>query len=273
MDSAHTTPARLCPVTRLFGERDPSLALTGPARIGLMLYGLVAYLAFFVTILYAIGFVTGFAVPKTIDSGPGGPVAHAIFVNGAILALFVVQHTIMARPWFKRRWTRVIPAPIERSTFVIAASAILLALFWQWRPMPEVVWNVDATWARVALHATAFVGWATVFASSFMVSHWDLFGLRQTFLPALGRRYVPLPFKITGLYRLVRHPLMLGFLIAFWATPTMTMGHLFFSVMTTAYIIVGVSIEERDLVAHFGDRYREYQERVPAVVPGWTKKD
>jgi protein-S-isoprenylcysteine O-methyltransferase Ste14 len=273
MDSAHTTPARLCPVTRLFGERDPSLALTGPARIGLMLYGLVAYLAFFVTILYAIGFVTGFAVPKTIDSGTGGPVAHAILVNGAILALFVVQHTIMARPWFKRRWTRVIPAPIERSTFVIAASAILLALFWQWRPMPEVVWNVDATWARVALHATAFVGWATVFASSFMVSHWDLFGLRQTFLPALGRRYVPLPFKITGLYRLVRHPLMLGFLIAFWATPTMTMGHLFFSVMTTAYIIVGVSIEERDLVAHFGDRYREYQERVPAVVPGWTKKD
>ncbi len=235
---------------------------------GLVLaYGLLAYLAFFVTILYAIGFVANWLVPKSIDTGGGTVPAIAIPINASLLLLFAVQHTIMARPAFKRWWTMFCPPSIERSTFVFAASACLGLLFWQWRAMPEIVWEVQHPAGRLALNALMLLGFAIVFAASFMVSHWDLFGLRQTWARFRARRYEPIGFRVVGLYRLVRHPLMLGFLIAFWATPTMTQGHLLFSALVTGYIFVGLWFEERTLIGELGEHYRQYKRHVPSVVP------
>jgi protein-S-isoprenylcysteine O-methyltransferase Ste14 len=238
------------------------------SRIGVFIFGLVAYAMFFATITYAIGFVSGLVVPKTIDSGTAGSVGISLLINAAMLMLFVVQHTIMARPAFKRWWTRIIPQSVERSIFVALASAILMLTFWQWRPVPYVIWDLSMyPIARYTLLAISLAGWAIVFLSSFMVSHFDLFGLRQVWLKLRGRPYEHVEFRLVGFYKLVRHPLMVGFLIAFWATPTMTIGHLFFATLTTLYIVFGTWIEERDLLASFGDTYRDYQQRVRAFVP------
>jgi methanethiol S-methyltransferase len=237
------------------------------SRALILLYGIFGYGLFLFTILFAIGFIGNFAVPKSIDSGEPGPWPEAFVVNGLLLALFVVQHTVMARPAFKRWWTQFIPTAIERSTFVILASAILLLLFWQWRPMPAVLWHVDQPWLAGMLFAIQLSGWAIVFYSSFLIDHFDLFGLRQVVLHARGVRYEQHPFLERSLYKVVRHPLMAGFLVAFWATPTMTIGHLFFALMTTGYIFFGVWMEERDLVHQHAPAYDAYRQRTPMLVP------
>lgn len=237
------------------------------ARAATMAYGLIAYAAFFITINYAIGFVGNWLVPKSIDSGPAGPVVPSLLINAALLMVFVLQHTIMARPAFKAWITHHIPRSVERSTFVLAASAALGLVFWQWRPAPQVLWSAEAPWLRYTLSAISLCGWATVFLASFMVSHFDLFGLRQTWLRFRDRAYRPVGFRLVGLYKLVRHPLMLGFIIAIWATPDLTVGHLFFAVMVSLYIAMGIWFEERDLVREHGEDYLKYRRGVRAIVP------
>lgn len=237
------------------------------ARAGIFAFGLVAYLAFFVTICWGIAFVGNWIVPKTIDSGTPGPIIPSLLINGSILLLFVVQHTIMARPAFKRWWTRIVPAPMERSIFVLLASGILLLLFWQWRPLPTVVWEFTHPVAVYGLSALSLLGWGIVFLSSFLINHFDLFGLRQAWFALRARAYKPVGFRLTFLYRLVRHPLMVGFLIAFWSTPVMTVGHLFFAIMTTGYILFGTHVEERDLIAEHGQAYLDYRKRVRGLIP------
>jgi protein-S-isoprenylcysteine O-methyltransferase Ste14 len=235
-------------------------------------YGLVAYAAFFVTFLYAIGFVSSLGVPKAINDGPVGPAGTAILVNVLLLGLFAVQHTIMARPAFKAWWTRIIPKPIERSTFVLAASACLLLLFWLWRPLPSSIWHVENAVGRGVLIGISMVGWAIVLYSSFLIDHFDLFGLRQVVLHARGIEYRHHPFVERSLYRLIRHPLMAGFIIAFWVTPDMTVGHLLFAGVTTAYILFGITVEERDLVKFLGDDYLAYRRRTPMLIPHPTRR-
>lgn len=230
-------------------------------------YGVFAYVVFFVTILYAMGFVANVVVPKSIDSGETGPVLAAVLINSLLLGSFAVQHTIMARRSFKRWITRYIPAPIERSTFVLAASAILLITFWQWRPMTGIVWQVEGEAAQFTLNAVHWFGWFLVFFSTFLINHFDLFGLRQVYLEFRNRPFQPLAFRMTGLYKLIRHPLLLGFLIAFWSAPVMTEGRLLFAALTSAYILVGIQFEERDLAHTHGEAYREYQRKVPMLIP------
>jgi len=230
-------------------------------------YGVLVYGVFLVTFLYAIGFVGNWIVPKSIDTGSSVSLGEAICVNVLLLALFAIQHTIMARPAFKLRWARILPQPIERSTFVLLASLLLGLAFWQWRPIPETVWQVDAPAGRVILNALSLMGWIIVLYGSFLIDHFDLFGLRQVFLYLRGKPYSHPPLKMVSLYRFVRHPLMLGFLIAFWATPSMTQGHLLFAVVTTAYIFFGIQIEERDLQKILGDDYRRYREETSMIVP------
>lgn len=241
------------------------------SRILALLYAVVAYAAFLVTFLYAVGFVGNFVVPKSIDSGVAPPTGQALVVNLLLLALFAVQHSGMARIGFKRWWTRFIPEPVERSTYVLVSSLVLALLYWLWQPMPGVVWNVENAVGAGVLWALFAAGWLIVFFSSFMIDHFDLFGLRQVMHYLRQRPYTPPEFKETLMYRLVRHPLMLGFLIAFWATPTMTVGHLLFAAMTTAYILVALQLEERDLVHFHGEDYRRYQSRVSMICP-WPRK-
>ena len=231
------------------------------------LYGLVAYVAFFVAILYAIGFVTGLFVPKTIDSGPGGSPLEAVVIDVLLMALFAVQHSVMARPQFKKWWTQFVPSAIERSTYVLFASLVLLLLFWQWRPIPDVLWQVANPQIAQALMALGLIGWVIVFTSTFLINHFELFGLHQVTNNLVGKPMPKMHFRTPVLYNLVRHPIYLGFIIAFWATPTMTVGHALFAAVTTAYIFVGIALEEHDLVGIFGDEYLRYRKRVAMIVP------
>jgi protein-S-isoprenylcysteine O-methyltransferase Ste14 len=237
-----------------------------------VLYGGFCYTVFLVTFLYAIAFVAGVGVPKHIDNGPSAPLMTALSINIALLALFAVQHSGMARPAFKQWWTRFVPQPIERSTFVLVSSLVLLLMFWQWRPLPQLVWHVENGLAEGFLWAISLLGWLLVLTSSFTIDHFELFGLRQVWLHARRRSAKDEPFVLRAMYRIVRHPLMLGFLIAFWVTPVMSLGHLLFAVVVTGYIVVAVKfLEERDLVAVHGDAYRDYQRRVPMLLP-WRKR-
>ena len=232
-----------------------------------VLYGVFAYVLFLVTVLYAIGFVGNFWVPKSIDSGHEGSLLTVLNVDLALLALFAVQHSVMARPAFKRWWTRLVPMAVERSTYVIFASGALMLLFWQWRPIVMPIWTIENAAVRAVLDVMYWMGWVLVFASTFLINHFDLFGLRQVFARALNRT-IPAPvFRTPLLYRLVRHPLYLGFLIAFWSTPDMTAGHLVFAIGTTGYILVAIYLEERDLMVAFGERYRRYRREVRMLLP------
>jgi len=236
------------------------------------LYGLVSYLVFFGTFLYAIDFVEGLVVPKTIDTGTVVPFAEALIVNLLLMSLFAVQHSLMARKQFKEWWTQYVPKSVERSTYVLLASLALVLLFWQWRPMPAVVWQIaDPTIAK-SIMALSFVGWLLVLTSTFLINHFELFGLHQVANNLVGRDMPPVRFKTPVLYKLVRHPIYLGFIIAFWAAPTMTVGHLLFAAVTTTYIFVGIFLEERDLTELFGDEYRRYRERVSMIVPSLARR-
>jgi protein-S-isoprenylcysteine O-methyltransferase Ste14 len=241
------------------------------ARLSALCYGIGAYAAFLVTILYAIGFVGNFLVPKSIDAGTPASVGEAIGVNLLLLALFAVQHSVMARPSFKRWWTRFVPRSVERSTFVLFASLALLLLYWQWRPLPQPIWSVGGA-AGVVLQASFWLGWALVFASTFLIHHFELFGLRQV-VAAWARRTLPEPtFKTPLFYRYVRHPIYVGFLLTFWSTPLMSAGHLLFALATTGYILIGIQLEERDLIAHFGSQYLQYRARVNMLLPAPARR-
>ncbi|MBZ9921978.1 isoprenylcysteine carboxylmethyltransferase family protein [Mesorhizobium sp. BR1-1-7] len=239
-------------------------------RIFAFIYGLAAYLLFFGTIVYAIGFVSGLVVPKAIDTGAVAPLAEALIVNVLLMSLFAVQHSVMARRQFKKWWTRRIPKPIERSTYVLLASLALDLLFWQWRPIPAVLWQVTDPTVATAILGMSFVGWVLVFTSTFLINHFELFGLHQVANNFVGRDMPSVRFRTPVLYKFVRHPIYLGFIIAFWMAPIMTFGHLFFAAVTTAYILVGISLEERDLIEMFGDEYRRYRSRVSMLIP-WRK--
>jgi len=235
-------------------------------RVIAFVYGVVAYAIFFVTFLYAAGFVGNVVVPKSLDGTPVGPLGTSLLVDLGLLGLFAVQHSVMARPAFKRMWTRIVPEPVERSTYVLASSVALLLLFWQWRPLGGVVWTIDSPVGRALMHAGFAFGWGLVLVTTFLINHFDLFGLRQVWLHLRGRPYTSLPFKTPGPYRLVRHPLYVGWFFAFWSTPTMTTTHLLFALATTAYILIAIQLEERDLVT-FHPEYAEYRRRVPMLIP------
>ena len=230
-------------------------------------YGAAAYLLFLAAFLYLVGFVGNICVPRTVDHGLSAPIGRAILVNMLLLGVFGVQHSVMARPGFKRWWARFIPASTERSTYVWLSNAVLLLLYWQWRTIPAVIWHVELPAGRLAVWVLFWLGWVTALASTFLINHFDLFGLRQVYLAWREKPYTNIGFHTRLLYRLVRHPLMLGFLMAFWSAPTMTAGHLLFAFGMTGYILIAVQLEERDLVAALGDQYRDYRRDVPMLLP------
>jgi methanethiol S-methyltransferase len=240
-------------------------------RITVFLYGIVCYALGVASLLYLICFVGNFVVPKTIDSATFGATvaatAPAVLIDLILVALFALQHSIMARPGFKERWTRIVPKPAERSTYVLITALVLALLFWQWQPITGVVWHVEGTVGKGLLLALFWLGWAILFASTFMINHFDLFGLRQVYLRLKGQPYQPVPFVKRALYRFVRHPIMLGVLIGFWATPAMSVGHLLFAAATTGYVFIGIFLEEHDTRQALGDSYEHYRRATPMIVP------
>lgn len=241
------------------------------SRISTFLYGVVCYVAFLATFLYAVGFLGNFGVPKSIDSGAQLPFSQALAINAALLGLFAVQHSLMARPWFKKAWTRIVPAAAERSTYVLFSSLALIYLFWKWQPMGGEIWNVTNGPGRIILNALFAAGWLAVLITTFLIDHFDLFGLRQVWLKLVGRPYTEPAFRTPGPYQLVRHPLYVGWLLVFWSAPVMTSAHMVFAIATTAYILVAIQFEERDLVrAH--QEYAEYRRRVPMILPIGSSK-
>jgi protein-S-isoprenylcysteine O-methyltransferase Ste14 len=255
--------SRVTKPARLRGAGRPQLARL-PALV-ILLYAAAVYLLFLGVLGYAAGFFAGFGVPKGIDQGPRTAVPVAVGIDLLLLLLFAVQHTVMARPWFKRRWTRIVPEPAERASFVLATSLVLVLLFWLWRPVGGTAWNLPGPGAG-AVWAAYAAGWAVAVSSTFLISHFDLFGLRQAWLHAHRARYSPPPFTERGLYRRIRHPLMAGFLIVFWSAPTMTAGHLLFAATATGYILAGIAFEEHDLTQSLGETYAAYRARVPALI-------
>jgi protein-S-isoprenylcysteine O-methyltransferase Ste14 len=240
-------------------------------RSAALVYGVLAYMIFLGTFLYMIGFVGNWVVPKSIDSGSAGPLGEALLINLALVGLFAVQHSVMARGGFKRHWIKLVPPPVERSTFVLITSLLLGLLFWQWRPMPGLVWEIEGLAGRLGLWVLCAGGWGLVLLATFMIDHFDLFGLRQVHLHAQGKAYLPPTFKVSMIYGRVRHPLLLGFIIAFWATPQMTVGHLTFALATTVYMLIAIQIEERDLIRFHGDSYRHYRGKVPMLLPSFRR--
>jgi protein-S-isoprenylcysteine O-methyltransferase Ste14 len=236
-------------------------------RLLFFAYGVASYLIFLATFLYAIAFVGGFLVPSRLDGELRTSLPEALAIDGVLLTIFAVQHSVMARRWFKERWTQIVPWTIERSTYVLCASLALLLLFWQWRPIGIPIWSVADAGARAVLWTLFAAGWATVLTVTFLINHFDLFGLRQVWLPLMGRPYTRVSFRTPLPYRFVRHPLYFGFLLAFWMTPTMTLAHLVFAVATTAYIVLAIQFEERDLVAEHGAEYERYRRTVPMLLP------
>jgi len=232
-------------------------------------YGVASYVLFLGTFLYALAFVGGCPlIANRLDGPLTGSLGTAIAVNCALLAVFAVQHSVMARPWFKERWTQFVPWSIERSTYVLLSSLALILLFWQWRPIGIEIWTVENPVGQIALWTAFALGWGLVLVSTFLINHFDLFGLRQVTLPLLGKPYTPVSFRTPWLYRQVRHPLYVGWLLAFWATPTMTLAHLLFAIATTAYILLAIQFEERDLVTEHGKSYEDYRRNVPMLIPG-----
>lgn len=241
-------------------------------RAAPVIYGFASYLIFSLSFAYTPAFLGNFLVPKTIDAGPDNAPVHAMLVDAALLGIFAIQHSVMARPQFKIWWTRLVPRPVERSTYVLLASLALALLYWQWRPLTATIWTVENDALVQALNVGFWLGWALVFISTCLISHLELFGLQQVFDRFLGRKAASLQFKTPALYRFVRHPLYLGFLIAFWSTPHMTLGHFVFAAATTAYIFIGIFLEERDLLAHFGEQYANYRRRVSMIIPWPPRK-
>src|SRR5512146_3077745 len=241
-------------------------------RVLALLYGVVVYAAFFATFVYAIGFIGNLLVPRNIDNGPVVGTTEAVIVDLVLLSLFAIQHSVMARMGFKRVWTKLIAWQIERSTYVLASTAVLALLMWQWRPIPNVIWQVQNPTGILVLKALYLLGWAGLLLSTFLINHFDLFGLNQVYRYFRGQALKPLPFKTPALYKMGRHPIYLCFLVSFWSAPTMTAGHLLFTVMTTGYILVGIQFEERDLVHHYGEQYRAYKRMVPMIVPWFFRR-
>jgi protein-S-isoprenylcysteine O-methyltransferase Ste14 len=236
-------------------------------RSAFFAYGVACYLVFLASFLYAIAFIGNLGTPTALDAPAAGSVARALAIDAGLLALFALQHSIMARKGFKQRWTRLVPRPIERSTYVLFSSLALILLFWQWQPIGGLVWSVESAAAAAVLRTLFAFGWLLVLVATFLIDHFDLFGLRQVWLYLIGQPYTARPFTTPGPYRLVRHPLYVGWFFAFWATPTMTVAHLVFAIATSAYILIAIQLEERDLVREFGRTYEDYRRRVPMLVP------
>lgn len=242
-------------------------------RILFFTYGTISYLIFFGTFLYAIGFIGNFGVPRTLDGAATGPLAISFAIDAGLLTLFAVQHSVMARKWFKEWWTRIVPKPIERSTYVLFSSLALILLFVLWRPLGGVVWSVEDPAGRFVLRSLFAFGWGLVLFSTFLINHFDLFGLRQVWRNLLGQPQGGLKFTTPGPYKIVRHPLYVGWLFAFWMTPEMTAAHLLFSIATTAYILLAIQFEERDLVREHGETYEKYRQSVPMLIPSLSKRN
>jgi len=239
-------------------------------RVGIFVYGVVAYVLFLASFLYAIGFLDGQIVPKTIDSGEQAGVGFSVLIDVLLLGLFAVQHSVMARPAFKKWWTTIVPETIERSTYVLATSLVLFLIYWQWKPLPQVIWSVENSVAVAVIYGLFWLGWLIALVSTFLIDHFHLFGLKQTYYHLMNKKQADHEFLIPLFYRYVRHPLMVGFIMAIWAGSTMSAGRLLFAGVVTVYILIAIQIEERDLVSHFGDQYREYQRQTPMIIP-WRR--